>query len=120
MVGGCLEPACTLGCSRVRRVISMERTQQLLLSIGMLVLAAMLGWVALSQFWMLPRRWVYYASTPLMPSGCKGLEGSAYWHCMLNSIGGDVIGAFLFMLSALFLGYLAIGLFRVMRTGGAS
>lgn len=98
----------------------MEKAKQLLLSIGMLMLAAMLGWVAFRQFWMLPRRWVDYASTPLMPSGCKGLEGYAYWHCMLNSIGGDVIGAFLFMLSALFLGYLAIGLFRAMQSGGAS
>lgn len=67
------------------------------LGVPLLIVSGVTGYVSISRFLQLPNAWEYYAKTPPQPpSGCYGLTGGAYWHCMINNMAGEIVSV-LFM-----------------------
>jgi|FaiFalDrversion2_1042247.scaffolds.fasta_scaffold84675_1 uncharacterized membrane protein len=71
----------------------------------MSIVAMVTGYVSISRLLQLPNAWEYYAKTPPMPpSGCYGLTGGAYWHCMVNNMAGEIVRVLFMAGVSLFLG----------------
>ncbi|OYT75493.1 MAG: hypothetical protein CFK49_02990 [Armatimonadetes bacterium JP3_11] len=76
------------------------------LGVVILVVAALTGYLSISRLLQLPRAWEYYAKTPPMPpSGCYGLTGGAYWHCMVNNMAGEIVSVLFIVGISIFMIY---------------